>query len=213
MSPAMQVKLLRVLQERTVRRVGGAKEIPIDVRVIAATNRDLAGMVAEGEFREDLFYRVSVFPVETPPLRDRAKDIPFLARHFLDRLNDSSDNRIEGISDEALRKLEGYSWPGNVRELENAMERAFILETSNQIQARNLLATSSVPRARMTSAVIPPEGLDLESYVKGLQKEYFEEALRRTNGIQVKAAELLGLPYRSFRHYMQKFNIKSNGKD
>jgi two-component system response regulator PilR (NtrC family) len=170
-------------------------------------------MVAEGEFREDLFYRVSVFPVETPPLRDRAKDIPFLARHFLDRLNDSSDNRIEGISDEALRKLEGYSWPGNVRELENAMERAFILETSNQIQARNLLATSSVPRARMTSAVIPPEGLDLESYVKGLQKEYFEEALRRTNGIQVKAAELLGLPYRSFRHYMQKFNIKSNGKD
>jgi two-component system response regulator PilR (NtrC family) len=212
MTTAMQVKLLRVLQERQVRRVGGAKEIPIEVRVIAATNRDLAAMVSDGEFREDLFYRISVFPMEIPPLRDRADDIPLLAYHFLERLNDTSESRIEKISAEALRKLESHDWPGNVRELENAIERAFILETSDTLGAKNLLTPSGSPRPRAASPVIPPGGLDLESYVENLQKEYFEEALRRTNGVQVKAAELLGLPYRSFRHYMQKFNIKISGK-
>jgi two-component system response regulator PilR (NtrC family) len=185
----------------------------VDVRVIGATNRDLPKMVSDGEFREDLFYRVSVFPVEVPPLRARPEDIPLLVTHFLARLNESSDNHIERISDEALAKLEHYDWPGNVRELENAMERAFILETSDEITAQHLLSgPSSGPRNRQSAPIIPPDGLNLESYVQNLQREYFEEALRRTHGVQVKAAELLGLPYRSFRHYMQKYKIKSNGK-
>lgn len=212
-SMAMQVKLLRVLQERMVRRVGGTDETPIDVRVIAATNRNLSDMVSEGEFREDLFYRISVFPLEIPPLRERGEDIPLLAHRFLDRLNASMEKHIEGISAEALRKLESHSWPGNVRELENAIERSFILETSGQITADNLSTTiGGAPRSKPGPPVIPPAGLDLESYVESLKKEFFDEALRRTNGVQVRAAELLGIPYRSFRHYMQKLNIKTNGK-
>ena len=211
-SPAMQVKLLRVLQERTIRRVGGNDEIPIDVRIISATNQDLSAMVSEGRFREDLFYRISVIPLEVAPLRHRLEDIPLLANHFLDRLNRSMGKKIESIAEGAFRKLEAYDWPGNVRELENAMERAFILESSNQLSAEHILSRLSGISRNKTAPVIPPGGLDLESYVEGLQKDYFEEALRRTNGVQVKAAELLGIPYRSFRHYIKKFNVKTNGK-
>src|SRR5919202_69892 len=148
-TPAMQVKLLRVLQERTIRRVGGLEEIPVDVRVVAATNRDLSGMVPENQFREDLFYRISVIPLELPPLRHRRDDIPLLADHFLARLNASMGKKIDRISDEALKKIESYDWPGNVRELENAMERAFILESSNEISAQHLPDTVSTnPRMR-----------------------------------------------------------------
>ena len=134
-SLAMQVKLLRVVQERTLRRVGGTEEIPVDVRIIAATNRDLSEMVAANQFREDLFYRISVIPLELPPLRHRRDDIPLLAGYFLNRLNETMGKKIERITEEALKKLETYEWPGNVRELENAMERAFILETSNELTA------------------------------------------------------------------------------
>src|SRR5207249_2827110 len=137
-SLAMQVKLLRVLQERNLRRVGGTEEIPVDVRIIAATNRDLSEMVAENQFREDLFYRISVIPLELPPLRHRRDDIPLLADHFLARLNASMGRKFDHISDEALKKLESYDWPGNVRELENALERAFILETSNELSTQHL---------------------------------------------------------------------------
>jgi two-component system, NtrC family, response regulator PilR len=208
-SSAMQVKLLRVLQERTLRRVGGTEEIPVDVRIIAATNRDLSEMVAENQFREDLFYRISVIPLELPPLRSRRDDIPLLADHFLMRLNGSMEKKINRISDEALKKMETYDWPGNVRELENAMERAFILETSSELSAQHLPETVSTnPRIR-TLATFPDEGFDLEAYVENLQKSFLEEALRRTDGVQVKAAELLRMSYRSFRHYMQKYNIPS----
>ena len=208
-SQAMQVKLLRVLQERTFRRVGGTEEISVDVRIISATNRDLSEMVAENQFREDLFYRISVIPLDLPPLRQRRDDIPLLADHFLARLNSSMSKRIERISDEALKKMESYDWPGNVRELENAMERAFILETSDELSAQHLPeSVSTTPRMRaMTN--FPDQGFDLESFVEDLQKGFLEEALRRTNGVQVKAAELLRMSYRSFRHYMQKYNIPS----
>ena len=208
-SLAMQVKLLRVLQERTIRRVGGTEEIPVDVRIIAATNRDLSAMVAENQFREDLFYRISVIPLQISPLRHRRDDIPLLADHFLSRLNASMGKKIDRLSDDALKRIETYEWPGNVRELENAMERAFILETSNELSAQHLpesVATSSRMRA-ITD--FPEEGFDLEAYVEGLQKGFLEEALRRTDGVQVKAAELLRMSYRSFRHYMQKYNIPS----
>ena len=208
-SLAMQVKLLRVLQERTLRRVGGTEEISVDVRIIAATNRDLSEMVAENQFREDLFYRISVIPLELTPLRHRRDDIPLLADHFLARLNASMGRKFDHISDEALKKLESYDWPGNVRELENALERAFILETSNELSAQHLPENVSTNSRMRSTASFPDEGFDLELYVENLQKNFLEEALRRTNGVQVKAAELLRMSYRSFRHYMQKYNIPS----
>src|SRR5215510_793928 len=145
MSQGMQVKLLRAIQERTIRRVGGTEESPVDVRIIAATNRDLSAMVAENEFREDLYYRISVIPLEIPPLRHRRDDIPLLANHFLSRLQSSMKKDIERISEDALKRLETYDWPGNVRELENAMERAFILETSRELTDAFLPDGSSAP--------------------------------------------------------------------
>src|SRR3989454_850344 len=208
-SLAMQVKLLRVLQERTLRRVGSTEELSVDVRIIAATNRDLFEMVAENQFREDLFYRISVIPLELTPLRHRRDDIPLLADHFLARLNASMGRKFDRISDEALKKLESYDWPGNVRELENAMERAFILETSNELSAQHLPESVSTNSRMRALTNFPDEGFDLESYVENLQKAFLEEALRRTDGVQVKAAELLRMSYRSFRHYMQKYNIVS----
>jgi len=208
-SPAMQVKFLRCLQERTVRRVGGSEEIPVDVRIIAATNRDLAGMVADNQFREDLFYRISVIPLELPALRHRRDDIPLLANHFLSRLNASMGKRIDRISVEALKRLEAHEWPGNVRELENAMERAFILETSEELTAAYLPDGSASSGPFKMVADLPPDGIDLESYVENLQKGFLEEALRRSNGVQVKAAQLLRMSYRSFRHYLQKYSIPS----
>jgi len=208
-SLAMQVKLLRVLQERTLRRVGSTEELSVDVRIIAATNRDLSEMVAENQFREDLFYRISVIPLELTPLRHRRDDIPLLADHFLARLNASMGRKFDHISDEALKKLESYDWPGNVRELENALERAFILETSNELSTQHLPENVSTTSRMRTNANFPDEGFDLELYVENLQKNYLEDALRRTNGVQVKAAELLRMSYRSFRHYMQKYNIPS----
>src|SRR4029077_4621397 len=169
-SLAMQVKLLRVLQERTLRRVGGTEEIPVDVRIIAATNRDLSEMVAENQFREDLFYRISVIPLELPPLRHRRDDIPLLADHFLARLNASMGRKFDRISDEALKKLESYEWPGNVRELENALERAFILETSSELSAQNLPDSLTATSKIRPMTNFPDEGFDLEIYVEGLQK-------------------------------------------
>jgi len=206
-STAMQVKLLRVLQERTIRRVGGTEEISVDVRVISATNRDLTAMVSENQFREDLYYRIRVIPIHIPPLRHRSDDIPLLASHFLSRFNGAMGKNIQRLSDEALKKLEAYDWPGNVRELENAMERAYILETSSEVSAQHLpdaVSENSRPRAFGT---IPAEGIDLEAYVSSLQRSFLEEALNRTGGVQVKAAELLKMSYRSFRHYMQKHGL------
>src|SRR5215468_5203245 len=208
-SLAMQVKLLRVLQERMIRRVGGTEEIAVDVRIIAATNRDLSEMVAESQFREDLYYRISVFPLELPPLRHRRDDVPLLANHFLGQLNTTMSKKIDRISDEALKKMESYDWPGNVRELENALERSFILETSGELSAQHLPESVAANHRMRAVTDFPDEGFDLESFVENLQKEFLEEALRRTSGVQVKAAELLRMSYRSFRHYMQKYNIPS----
>jgi two-component system response regulator PilR (NtrC family) len=209
MSLAMQVKLLRALQQRTIRRVGGTEEIPVDVRVIAATNRDIAAMVADNQFREDLYYRISVIPLELPPLRHRREDIPLLANHFLNRLNGSMGKNIERISEEALKRLECYDWPGNVRELENALERAIILETSSELTAAFLPQNGSTNGHARMIAELPAEGIDLETYVENLQKSFIVEALRRSGGVQVKAAQLLRMSYRSFRHYLQKYSVPS----
>src|SRR4030095_7476510 len=178
MSTGMQVKLLRAIQERTIRRVGGTDELAVDVRIIAATNRDLSAMVAENQFREDLYYRISVIPLEIHPLRHRRDDIPLLANHFLSRLNVTMKREIERISEEALKRLEAYDWPGNVRELENAMERAFILETSRELTDAFLPDGSSAPAGSFkVVGDLPADGLDLEAYVENLQKGVLDEAL------------------------------------
>jgi two-component system response regulator PilR (NtrC family) len=207
MTAAMQVKLLRVLQERAVRPVGGTEEIAVDVRVIAATHRDLKEMVRENQFREDLYYRISVIPLHVAPLRERREDIPLLANHFLARFNASMGKNVAGFSDDALRKLESHDWPGNVRELENVIERAYIMETSTTLSGVTI-PDDGGSKTR-PDAVIPEEGIDLEQYVGHVQKSYLEEALRRSNGVQVKAAELLRMSYRSFRHYIQKYGIET----
>ena len=210
MSTAMQVKLLRVLQERLVRRVGGTEEIPVDVRVIAATNRNLEDEVEQGRFREDLFYRVSVIPIEMPPLRDRSEDIPELVDHFLAKFTADSGRPRLKVAPEAMRYLEAYRWPGNVRELENAIEKAFALEPTDTIQPERLpqkiLNYSPVEVA--TSVRLPDTGFDLSTHLAELEKSYLIEALRRTNGNQTKSAELLRMSVRSFRHLLDKYSIR-----
>jgi two-component system response regulator PilR (NtrC family) len=210
MSPAMQVKLLRVLQERKVRPVGAHEEAEINTRVIAATNRDLAAMVKDGTFREDLFYRVSVIPIELPPLRERAEDIPELTEHFLKKFC-AQANRQCSISEKAQQLLEAYSWPGNVRELEHTIERAVALERTDTIQPERFpeQITNYNP-ARVASALdLPEEGINIVAHLDQLEKTYILEALRRTGGNQTRAAELLHLSVRSLRHLLDKHAIRS----
>jgi two-component system, NtrC family, response regulator PilR len=209
MSPAMQVKLLRVLQERKVRPVGAHEEMDIDTRVIAATNRDLSAMVRDGQFREDLYYRVSVIPIELPALRERAEDIAELTEHFIKKFCAQTGRQVV-ISEQALRLLEAYAWPGNVRELEHAIERAVALERTDTIQPERFpeQITNYNP-ARVASAfALPEEGLNIVAYLEQLEKTYVLEALRRTGGNQTRAADLLQLSVRSLRHLLDKHQIR-----
>ena len=220
MSPMVQVKLLRFLQERTFRRLGGTDEIPADIRIIAATNRDLSKMVGEGSFREDLYYRINVIPVQLPPLRERVEDLPLLAEHFVNKYAAQMKKEIVGLSAAALSRIRHYAWPGNVRELENAMERAVALEQSSTIGADSLpepvreAVAGQRPGAsaadQESNAVdrLPEGGIDLEQHVQHIEREYIAEALRRAGGVKVKAAELLGMSFRSFRYYTKKYNLK-----
>jgi two-component system, NtrC family, response regulator PilR len=209
MSPMMQVKLLRVLQERRFRRVGGLEELETDIRVIAATNQDLEKLVAEGRFREDLFYRINVIPVRLPPLRERREDIPLLAEHFLAKYTAQMQKALSGISQEAMGCLRQYDWPGNIRELENVIERAVALEATAVILPESLPAHVRGERRGPSSAVdLPDAGFDLEDHVRTIERSYLAEALRRAGGVQVKAAELLGMSFRSFRYYAKKYNLK-----
>jgi two-component system response regulator PilR (NtrC family) len=214
MSLSMQVKLLRALQERTIRPVGGTSEIPIDVRVIAATNRDLHQMVEEKTFREDLYYRISVIPIEVPPLRGRHEDIPLLANHFLKRYSPAAGKNILRISDESITALLGYDWPGNVRQLENAIERGVAMEGGDVL---NVVAPEERSKARAAAASmgagpgesvsVPAEGIDMEAYVADLERSFLQSALQKSGGVQTRAAEMLKLSYRSFRHLAKKYNI------
>ncbi|HVG35439.1 MAG TPA: sigma-54 dependent transcriptional regulator [Pyrinomonadaceae bacterium] len=214
MSAAMQVKLLRVLQERRVRPVGAHEELEIDTRVICATNRDLSAMVKDGSFREDLFYRVSVIPIELPPLRERAEDIPELTEHFVKKFC-AQTGRTLTLSEKALRLLEAYSWPGNVRELEHTIERAVALERSTSIQPERLpeQITNYNPefarRRDQDPFELPESGLNLVAHLEHLEKSYVLEALERTGYSQSRAAELLHLSVRSLRHLLDKYDIRS----
>jgi DNA-binding NtrC family response regulator len=210
MSPAMQVKLLRVLQERKVRPLGSPEEIATEARVIAATNRDLAKMVKQGAFREDLYYRISVIPIEIPPLRERREDIPLLVEHFLEKFCAQTGKRLK-ISTRALALLESYSWPGNVRELEHTIERAVALEPTEEIQPERLPdpVRNEVARTPQTDFTFPEEGISLFDHLNALERAYVIEALRRTGGNQTRAAELLHIPVRSLRHLIDKHEIRA----
>ena len=211
MSAVMQVKLLRVLQERRFRRVGGLDELQADIRVIAATNQDLNKLVADGRFREDLFYRINVIPIALPPLRDRREDIPLLAEHFLVKYNEQMGKTIAGVSKEAMALLVEHDWPGNIRELENVMERAVALEASPTILSESLppAVRGDGPRTAPASGEsLPAGGIDLEAHVKEIERGYIAQALQRAGGVQVKAAELLGMSFRSFRYYVKKYNLR-----
>ena len=209
MSPAMQVKLLRVLQERKVRPVGATEETQVDTRVIAATNRDLASMVSTGTFREDLYYRISVIPIELPSLRERSEDISELATHFVEKFCGPTGRKL-AVSESAMRLLERYSWPGNVRELEHTIERAVALETTSAIEPERLpeKVTNYNPYRVAEAMEFPDEGINLTAHLDHLEKTYLVEALRRTGGNQTNASELLRLSVRSLRHLLDKHGIR-----
>lgn len=210
MSTAMQVKLLRVLQERRVRPVGAHDELPIDARVIAATNRDLRQMADDGTFREDLFYRISVIPINLPPLRDRREDIVELIHHFIKKFCDQTGRNLT-ISTKAMSLLENYAWHGNVRELEHTIERAVALEREEEIQPERLPdhITNYNPERISSEFELPESGIDLVSHLDNLEKTYVVEALRSCGGNQTRAAELLRMQVRSLRHLLDKHNIRS----
>jgi two-component system, NtrC family, response regulator PilR len=217
MTLAMQVKLLRVLQERTVRPVGGSTEIPIDVRVIAATNRDLDKQVTENTFREDLYYRLSVIPIRVPGLRERREDIPLLVNHFLKKYAPAAGKSIARVHPASLDSLCGYEWPGNVRQLENTVERAVALEMTEELHVE---LPAERPKAKAAAAgvgfsgmpdasngAVLPEGIDMEKYIAQIERNLLQAALGQSNGVQTKAAEVLGISYRSFRHLMKKYDV------
>jgi DNA-binding NtrC family response regulator len=210
MSPAMQVKLLRVLQERRVRPVGAHEEIPVDARVIAATNRDLKQMSLDGSFREDLYYRISVIPINLPSLRERPEDIKDLADHFTRKFCEQSGRDLS-ISPKTMQLLENYMWGGNVRELEHTIERAVALERGNEIQPERLPdhITNYNPDRINAEFDLPDDGLNLTAHLDNLERTYVVEALRKTSGNQTKAADLLQMQVRSLRHLLDKHNIRS----
>lgn len=210
-----QVKLLRALQERRIRPVGGVRDIEIDVRLVAATNRNLALEVREGRFREDLFYRLNVIQICVPPLRERQEDIVPLARNFVEQNARELGIAVPVLSEAVVTQLCRYGWPGNVRELQNAMERAVTLCEGGRIEIDTLPATVRGEAVRFEDKLrldLPAEGLDLESHLEGLERHLLLEALARTGGNRTHAAKLLGLSFRSMRYRMAKLGL-NEGRD
>jgi two-component system response regulator PilR (NtrC family) len=208
MTPPMQVKLLRALQEKVVRKVGGNEEEQVDVRIIAATNQDLEARIQTGDFREDLYYRINVLPIHLPPLRQRREDIPLMVEFFLQKYCGQMDLPPRQISIEAMHILESYDWPGNVRELEHLIERVLALSHNETITTRDLPVHLLTNRRTNPDLVqLPEEGLDLEAYLESIRTQLMVQALERTDGVQTQAAELLGMSFRSFRYYAKKAGI------
>ena len=215
MSLPMQVKLLRVLQERCVRPVGATEEIAIDVRVIAATHRDLDEQVVERTFREDLYYRLSVIPISVPPLRARREDIPLLVNHFVRKYAPAAGKSFPRISQESLAALSAYDWPGNVRQLENTIERAVALESGDELhvgvpveRAKARAAAAGVGLNGASSATGKlADGVGMEKYVADIEVNLIKSALVQSHGVQTAAADLLKISYRSFRHLMKKYDL------
>ena len=207
LTPALQVKLLRVLQERSFERVGGTKTISVDVRVIAATNRDLEQAVEDRRFREDLYYRLNVIPIVVPPLRARVEDISLLAQFFLDRVNRDKHTDIAGIAPAVMETLMRYKWPGNVRELENLIERLAVLKKAGTIEIEDLPARILSPKDAVLpeqEILFPPEGVDLPGILDEFERQLISKALDLSNGVKSRAAQLLGLNRTTLVEKMKK---------
>lgn len=209
-TPALQIKLLRVIQEREFMRVGGTSGIKVDVRVIAASNRDLQAEVTRGAFREDLYYRLNVIPIHLPPLRERKEDIPLLIEHFIRKYSSGRD--LKKITPEAVKILADCRWPGNVRELENTIERMAILASGDTIKPEHIpdtIISRNSESSGLMPSEIPPEGIDMEGLLENIERTLLRKALEKTGGIKTEAARLLKLTFRSFRHRLQKYEGRS----
>jgi two-component system, NtrC family, response regulator PilR len=214
---SIQVKLLRAIQERIIRRVGATDDMKVEVRIIAATNRNLEEMVQKSTFRQDLFYRLNVINIKSPPLRDRAEDIPLLANHFLKKYNDKLGKQIHTISVEAMDILKKYNYPGNVRELENMIERTVALEAGSTILPESLPPMVNTPMGRKMASSneieIGDEGLDLDKVIGQIEKELLIKAIHASNGVKKKAAKLLKISFRSMRYRVEKYSLGVMGDD
>jgi two-component system response regulator AtoC len=208
MGGGLQAKLLRFLEEKTFRRVGGTKDIRVDVRVVAATNRNLEEMIQQGKFREDLYYRLNVMPIDLPPLRTRRDDVPALAGHFIRHFNRDFKKDVKGLTPNAESRLQQYDWPGNVRELRNVIERAMLLCLGDTIEIDDLLLRSPLEGAasgnHKAALRFPDEGVRLEE----VERWYVEEALRKTHGNQSQAARLLGISRDQIRYRMKQYGLR-----
>ncbi len=204
-----QIRLLRVLQERELERVGGEDTIPVDVRIIAATNTPAEELQKGGEFREDLFYRLHVVPVTIPPLRHRKADVPVLAKHFLEKLRERTNHQVHDLSEIALSRLEEYDWPGNVRELENVMERALVLAEDDILEEEDLpfLPSGDGLDTSLIDAALPGSGMDLNQAVEGLEERLLRRALEQAHGVKAEAARLLGLKTSALYYKLEKYGI------
>ena len=213
----IQVKLLRAIQERIIRRVGATEDVKVEVRIIAATNRDLEEMVKKGTFRQDLFYRLNVINIKSPALRERRDDIPLLANHFLKKYNDKLGKNIGGISIEAMEIIKKYDYPGNVRELENLIERTVALEGGSTILPESLPPMVNTPSGRKMASSneieIGSDGVDLEKILGQIEKELIIKAIHTAGGVKKRAAKLLHISFRSMRYRVEKFNLGIVGDD
>jgi two-component system, NtrC family, response regulator PilR len=210
--PALQVKLLRALQERKVKPVGATDEIEVDVRVIAATNRDLEADVARGAFRADLYYRLNVIEIRIPPLRHRREDVPLLAEHFLRRFSHEHGRALQ-LTQDAMRKLESYDFPGNVRELENMIERAVALSSNPTIGPSDLPDMKVSKAALDAPTEFPPDGVDLDRLISDYERGWVTRALEQSGGVRKRAAVLLGISFRSLRYRLVKLGIDKGSDD
>ncbi len=204
---SVQVKLLRALQEREFKRVGGAKDIKVDVRIIAATNQALEEMIKEGLFREDFYYRLNIITLDIPPLRKRKEDIPLLVNSFIATYAKENHRDIEAVSPETMRALERHPWRGNVRELQNVIERAVVLTPGPIIEPDSLPDEVRLGPARGGEAGLPDEGVDMETMVSEMEKDLLLKALDRAHGVKKEAARLLNLSFRSFRYKISKYGL------
>ncbi len=210
LSHDMQVKLLRVLQERRFERVGGTDSIEVDIRIVAATNRDLTKAIVDGRFREDLFYRLNVVSIHLPPLRERREDIPFLAAHFLDRYAAENGRELKGFTARAMDYLSAYEWPGNVRQLENVIERCVVLSSTDTVDAEDLPPEIRDEESQFKSAVdLLPTKLDLSETLEKIEAAVIRRALVRADFVQVKAAELLNVSKSLLQYKLKKYNISA----
>jgi len=207
--PVLQVKLLRVVQEKTFRRIGGGEDIKVDVRIISATNQHLKERVRKGEFREDLYFRLNVIPIQMPPLRERKEDIPLLTKHFIEKYAREFGKEVRMISSYAMELLMGYAFPGNIRELENIIERGVAMETSNIILPENLvLSVEGENDQKSIDLNIPDQGINLNAELEKIEKRAIEKALQKTKGVKTKAAEMLGVTNDSLKYRIEKLGVE-----